>query len=86
MPQADRQRIPRHQRPICRNCRRSWVVGVSAPSTHRGYCCEYVLSPHYKMFMEANGTCEYFALASNGRLCQALRVEKTELRVGDPAR
>jgi hypothetical protein len=44
------------------------------------------LSPHYKNFMEANGSCEYFALASNGRLCQALGVEKTDLRVGDPIR
>jgi hypothetical protein len=86
MPPASRPKIPRHQRPICRNCRRSWVVGLSQPSAHRAYCCDYELSPHYKNFMEALGTCEYFALAQNGRMCQALGVEKTGLRVGQSTR
>jgi hypothetical protein len=86
MPPASRHKLPRHLRPICRNCRRSWVVGLSQPSNHRAYCCDYELSPHYKMFNDANQSCEYFALASNGRMCQALGVEKAELRVGDLAR
>lgn len=74
------------ERPSCRTCRCSWVLGVTMPVSHRAYRCEHEDSPHYRMAMPAEGSCDYYRLATNGRMCQALRVEKVDLRVDHSAR